>query len=161
MSIIKNLILVSFILLNISLVNAEEIKKVLKNKDWEAYVVNNENGKICFAQSVPILQAPKKDSREARLFVTFRPNEKISDEISITSRCNTYLIRNFFVGSKSYKKSCFPRIFFWSLQNWDRLSKTNFAVFIINNVCLPIFVFQNLFYFLCIHKAYVKQYKRY
>ena len=85
MSIIKNLILVSFILLNMSLVNAEEIKKVLKNKDWETYVVNNQNGKVCFAQSVPILQAPKKDSREARLFVTFRPNEKISDEISITS----------------------------------------------------------------------------
>ena len=85
MSIIKNLILVSFILLNMNHVNAEEIKKVLKNKDWEAYVVNNKNGKICFAQSVPILQAPKKDSREARLFVTFRPNEKISDEISITS----------------------------------------------------------------------------
>ena len=43
MSIIKNLILVSFLLLNMSLVNAEEIKKVLKNKDWEAYVINNNN----------------------------------------------------------------------------------------------------------------------
>ena len=50
-----------------SLVNAEEIKKVLKNKDWETYVVNNENGKICFAQSVPILQDPKKDSRDREL----------------------------------------------------------------------------------------------
>tara|TARA_B100001079_G_C16055012_1_gene358817 strand:+ start:60 stop:566 length:507 start_codon:yes stop_codon:yes gene_type:complete len=85
MSIIKNLILILFSFLIINHVNAEEIKKILKNKDWETYVVKNESGKICFAQSIPILQAPKTNPREARLFVTFRPNEKISDEISITS----------------------------------------------------------------------------
>ncbi len=65
--------------------NAEEVKKILKNKDWETYIIKNESSKICFAQSMPILQAPKASPREARLFVTFRPNEKISDEISITS----------------------------------------------------------------------------
>ena len=32
-----------------------------------------------------MLQSPKKNDREARLFVTFRPAEKISDEVSITS----------------------------------------------------------------------------
>ena len=32
-----------------------------------------------------LLQAPKKDKRDARLFVTFRPSEKISNEISTTS----------------------------------------------------------------------------
>jgi len=85
MSIIKNLILILFSFMIINHVNAEEIKKILKNKDWETYVVKNESGKICFAQSIPILQAPKTNPREARLFVTFRPNEKISDEISITS----------------------------------------------------------------------------
>lgn len=85
MSITKNLILILFSFLIINHVNAEEIKKILKNKDWETYVVKNESGKICFAQSMPILQAPKANPREARLFVTFRPNEKISDEISITS----------------------------------------------------------------------------
>ena len=85
MSIIKNLILILFSFMIINHVNAEEIKKILKNKDWETYVVKNESGKICFAQSIPILQAPKINPREARLFVTFRPNEKISDEISITS----------------------------------------------------------------------------
>ena len=85
MSITKNLILILFSFLIINHVNAEEIKKILKNKDWETYVVKNESGKICFAQSIPILQAPKTNPREARLFVTFRPNEKISDEISITS----------------------------------------------------------------------------
>ena len=119
MSIIKNLILVTFILVNISLVNAEEIKKVLKNKDWEAYVVNNENGKICFAQSAPILQAPKKDSREARLFVTFRPNEKITDEISITSgyeynKKNSIMARS---GKYKYKFDISQDNFAWIANN--------------------------------------------
>ena len=85
MSIVRNIILILFTLLTISNVNAEEVKKVLKNKDWEVYIVKNETSKICFAQSAPILQAPKSNIREARLFVTFRPAEKISDEISITS----------------------------------------------------------------------------
>ena len=90
MSIIKNLILVSFILLNMNLVNAEEIKKVLKNKDWETYVVNNENGKICFAQSVPILQAPKKDSREELLTDLFtHPQDWLNDK-TLEDRCKTH-----------------------------------------------------------------------
>ena len=33
----------------------------------------------------PVLQAPKKDKRDARLFVTFRPSRKNSNEISTTS----------------------------------------------------------------------------
>ena len=37
---------------------------------------------VCFAQSSPVLQAPKSNKRDARLFVTFRPSEKIKDEIS-------------------------------------------------------------------------------
>ena len=48
-------------------------------------VIKNETQFVCFAQSKPVLQSPKKNSREARLFVTFRPNQKISDEISITA----------------------------------------------------------------------------
>ena len=85
MSIIKNLILILFSFLIINHVNAEEIKKILKNKDWETYVVKNESGKICFAQSMPILQAPKTNPREARLFVTFRSVDKIKDEVSVTA----------------------------------------------------------------------------
>jgi len=45
----------------------------------------NDSGKVCFAQSKPVLQSPKKNDRDARLFVTFRPNDKISDEVSATS----------------------------------------------------------------------------
>jgi hypothetical protein len=64
---------------------AENIKKISSHKDWETYVVSDEKGKFCFAQSKPVLQAPKSNPRDARLFITFRPNEKILDEISITS----------------------------------------------------------------------------
>jgi invasion protein IalB len=55
------------------------------HKDWETYVIKNDAGKVCFAQSKPVLQAPKTSEREARLFISFRPNEKIKDEISITA----------------------------------------------------------------------------
>jgi len=100
-------------------VNAEEIKKILKNKDWEAYVVKNESNKICFAQSMPILQAPKSNPREARLFVTFRPNEKISDEISITSgyeynKKNSIMARS---GKYKYKFDIAQENFAWMADN--------------------------------------------
>ena len=39
--------------------------------------MSDQSGKVCFAQSTPVLQAPKSNKRDARLFVTFRPNEKI------------------------------------------------------------------------------------
>ena len=76
-----SIILFSFI----SLVSAEELNKIGKYKDWEVLVLKNDTNKVCFAQSKPVLQSPKKNEREARLFVSFRPNEKIKDEISITS----------------------------------------------------------------------------
>jgi len=56
-----------------------------KHKDWETYIIKSNEGKVCFAQSKPVLQAPKKTQRDARLFITFRPSEKIKDEISVTA----------------------------------------------------------------------------
>ena len=47
-------------------------------------VLIEDSGITCFAQSKPVLQAPKKNKRNARLFVSFRPNEKITNEISTT-----------------------------------------------------------------------------
>ena len=119
MSIIKNLILILFSFMIINHVNAEEIKKILKNKDWETYVVKNESGKICFAQSIPVLQAPKTNPREARLFVTFRPNEKISNEISITSgyeynKKNSITARS---GKYRYKFDVSQENFAWMADN--------------------------------------------
>tara|TARA_B100000424_G_C22939358_1_gene499844 strand:- start:2594 stop:3100 length:507 start_codon:yes stop_codon:yes gene_type:complete len=77
-----------FIIFFITLMNSsfgEDLKKVGKFKDWETMVLAEESGKVCFAQSIPVLQAPKKNKREARLFVTFRPGEKVKNEISTTS----------------------------------------------------------------------------
>ena len=87
MSIIKKIIFLlicSALFLN-TIVFSQEVKKIGKYKDWETIVFIDGKNKVCFAQSVPVLQAPKKNQRDARLFVSFRPNEKISDEISITS----------------------------------------------------------------------------
>jgi hypothetical protein len=61
---------------------SEELKEIGKFKDWQTMVLIEPTGTVCFAQSSPVLQAPKSNKRDARLFVTFRPNEKIIDEIS-------------------------------------------------------------------------------
>ena len=74
-----------FLIVSASKTFAEDLKKVGKYKDWETMVLAESSGKVCFAQSAPVLQAPKKNKRDARLFVTFRPNEKISNEISATA----------------------------------------------------------------------------
>ena len=119
MSIVKNLILILFSFMIVNYANAEEVKKILKNKDWETYIIKNESSKICFAQSSPILQAPKTNTREARLFVTFRPNEKISDEISITSgyeynKKNSIMARS---GKYKYKFDIAQENFAWMADN--------------------------------------------
>ena len=64
---------------------AEEVKKVGKFKDWETMVLTKSDGIVCFAQSKPVLQSPKNNKRDSRLFVSFRPNEKIKNEVSITA----------------------------------------------------------------------------
>ena len=81
----KILILTSIFFIScLNNLSAQEIKKIGKYKDWEALVVYEDSGKVCFAQSSPILQAPKSNKREAKLFVTFRPEDNISNEVSIT-----------------------------------------------------------------------------
>jgi|TARA_B110000483_G_scaffold33709_1_gene40999 hypothetical protein len=85
MPIIKKILIIVFVTAFVSQVNAEEVKKMGTHKNWETYVINNEQGKVCFTQSKPVLQAPKSNPRDARLFITFRPGEKIINEISITA----------------------------------------------------------------------------
>ena len=87
MSMIKKILSFSivFLIVSVSKTFAEDLKKIGKYKDWETMVLAESSGKVCFAQSAPVLQAPKKNKRDARLFVTFRPNEKISNEISATA----------------------------------------------------------------------------
>jgi len=87
MSIINKILFKSLILIIFSFkfVQAEDLKKLEKFKDWEVFIVTDKSNKVCFAQSKPVLQSPKKSDREARLFVAFRPAEKITDEVSTTS----------------------------------------------------------------------------
>ena len=86
MSIKKNLyIILFFIIFNFA--NADEnLKSIGKYKDWESFILLKEGNKICFAQSIPVIRAPKKLIREpSRLFVSFRPDENIKNEISVTN----------------------------------------------------------------------------
>ena len=55
------------------------------HKDWETYVINTDTGKVCFAQSKPVLQAPKTILEKQDYLLAFRPGENITNEISITS----------------------------------------------------------------------------
>ena len=83
-----NLLYISFIIILISFSarSAEDLKSIGKFKDWETFTVTENDNKICFAQSIPILRAPKKFERNpSRLFITFRPSEDIKDEVSVTS----------------------------------------------------------------------------
>jgi len=87
MSIINKTIIFFFsiFIFSVTNVSAEELKKINKSKDWETLVLIKDNELTCFAQTKPVLQSPKANKREARLFVSFRPNDKVSDEISTTS----------------------------------------------------------------------------
>jgi hypothetical protein len=69
-------------LFSLSPLRAEDLNEIGKYKDWQTMVLVEPTGTVCFAQSSPVLQAPKSNIRDARLFVTFRPAEKIKDEIS-------------------------------------------------------------------------------
>ena len=87
MSIIKKIFIILPILFFVcySQLHAEEVKKIGKYKDWESMVVTEASGKVCFAQSSPILQAPKSNKRDAKLFIAFRPAEQIINEVSVTA----------------------------------------------------------------------------
>ena len=86
MSIKKSLYIVLFFV-TFNFANAEEsLKSVGKFKDWESFVFLQDGNKTCFAQSAPVVRAPKKLKREpSRLFVSFRPDENIKNEISVTN----------------------------------------------------------------------------
>jgi len=119
MSIIKYFIIIVFFSTFNSLVIAEEVKKIGKFKDWETMILKNDSGNVCFAQTKPVLQSPKNNPREARLFVTFRPNEKIFDEISITAgyefnNKNSIIAKS---GKKKYKFDITQENFAWIADN--------------------------------------------
>ena len=121
MSLIKNIFINSFLLLFLSstLVHSEELKKIGKFKDWEAMILNNDSEKVCFAQTKPVLQSPKGETREARLFVSFRPKDKVTDEISTTSgyEYNTQNSIKAKSGKNKYKFDIAQEGFAWIADN--------------------------------------------
>ena len=119
MSIIKKFIFIIFLTTFANQVNAEEVKKMGTHKDWETYIVKSNSGKVCFAQSKPVLQAPKKNIREARLFVSFRPAENITNEISITSgyEYNNKNSISAVSGKNKYKFDIVQESFAWMTSN--------------------------------------------
>ena len=119
MSLIRYFIIFIFFTMFYSLASAEEVKKIGKFKDWETIVLKNDSELVCFAQSKPVLQSPKNNPREARLFVTFRPNGKIIDEISITAgyefnKKNLVIARS---GKNKYKFDMSQDNFAWMADN--------------------------------------------
>ena len=59
--IIKKILIIASLYSIIGAANAEEnLKSIGKFKDWESFVLSQEGSKICFAQSMPVVRAPKK-----------------------------------------------------------------------------------------------------
>ena len=113
--IIKKILILSLFYFTFGVINAEEnLKSVGKFKDWESFVLSKDGNKTCFAQSVPVVRAPKKLKRDpSRLFVSFRPAEDIKNEVSVTNGYEFKLKAP--VAAKSGKKS------------YDLFSKGRFA----------------------------------
>ena len=119
MSITKSFIILILVSLFAVSANSQEVKKVGKFKDWEAMIIVEQTGKVCFAQSIPVLQSPKSNLREARIFVSFRPGEKVSNEISITggyefNKKNSIIATS---GKSNYKFDIAQEGFAWIADN--------------------------------------------
>ena len=86
MSIKKGLLLILFYFIFSIAYGEDNLKSIGKFKDWESFVLVQGDNKVCFAQSIPVVKAPKKLKRDpSRLFVSFRPAENIKNEISVTN----------------------------------------------------------------------------
>ena len=113
--IMKQILIAALFCFTFGTLNAEEnLKSIGKFKDWKSFVLSKEGNKTCFAQSIPVVRAPKKIKRDpSRLFVSFRPTENIENEVSVTNGYEFKL--KALVTAKSGKKS------------YDLFSKGRFA----------------------------------
>ena len=83
---LKKLFLILFVVLITTNLYANTPRSTGKYKNWESFSFNSDKGKICFAQTLPTKRSPGSIKRSgSRIFVTFRPQEEVSDEISVTS----------------------------------------------------------------------------
>ena len=121
---IKKTLLITLFFFLASVATAEEnLKSLGKFKDWESFVLAQDGNKICFAQSIPVVRAPKKLKRDpSRLFISFRPDENIKNEISVTNGYEFKL--KTLVAAKSGKKTydLFSKgRFAWVVDNEDEI----------------------------------------
>ena len=85
MSLKKILLLIIFSLFFYEKTNAQ-IKVDKKFKLWESQYTVVDKNKVCFAVSIPTKMSPPNLNRaESRIFVSFRPADGISNEISVTN----------------------------------------------------------------------------
>jgi hypothetical protein len=116
----KNLLaFIIFTLMSFLPSKAEDLKVLGKFKDWQTIVMVEPTGTICFAQSSPVLQGPKSNKRDARLFVTFRPSENIKDEISASpgyefNKNNSVIAQS---GKNKFKFDIMQQGFAWIADN--------------------------------------------
>ena len=113
--IMKKIFILSLFYFAFGALSAEEnLKSAGKFKDWESFILSQDGNKTCFAQSIPVVRAPKKLKRDpSRLFISFRPAENIKNEVSVTNGYEFKLKAP--VTAKSGKKS------------YDLFSKGRFA----------------------------------
>ena len=58
---IKKIVLIALFSFIFNFANGEEnLKNLGKFKDWESFVLSQNGSKVCFAQSKPLIRAPKK-----------------------------------------------------------------------------------------------------
>ena len=121
--IIKKILILSLFYFTFGILNAEEnLKSIGKFKDWESFVLSQDGNKTCFAQSIPVVRAPKKLKRDpSRLFVSFRPAENIKNEVSVTNGYEFKLKAPVIAksGKKSYDLFSKGR-FAWVVENEDQ-----------------------------------------
>jgi hypothetical protein len=115
----KTFVIVAFTVFSLSAF-ANTPRSTGKYKNWESFVAETNEGKICFAQTVPTKRAPAAIKRDkSKLFVTFRPKEDVKDEVSITSG-HDYKSSTVTVSSGKKKYSFFSqKSFAWLLDDQE------------------------------------------
>ena len=120
--IIKKILILSLFCFTFETLSAEEnLKSIGKFKDWESFILSQEGNKVCFAQSAPVVRAPKKLKREpSRLFVSFRPAQNIKNEVSVTNGYDFKLKAPVTAKSGKKKYDLFSKgRFAWVVDNGD------------------------------------------
>ena len=120
--IIKKILILYLFCFTFETLSAEEnLKSIGKFKDWESFILSQEGNKVCFAQSIPVVRAPKKLKREpSRLFVSFRPAQNIKNEVSVTNGYDFKLKAPVTAKSGKKKYDLFSKgRFAWVVDNGD------------------------------------------